>query len=60
MKKELMKIIHQNDSEHYMDKQKKDIWTSLNPSQKAEIQKGIAELEKGKRISFEVILKNIS
>lgn len=60
MKKDWIDITHRSDNKNYMDKQKKDIWTSLTPAQKAEIKKGIEALEKGKRISFEVVLKNIS
>ena len=60
MKKDLIHITQKSDNKNYMDKQKKDIWTSLTPDQKAEIKKGIAQLDDGKRSSIEVVLKNIS
>ena len=60
MKKDWIDITQKSDNKNYMDKQKKDIWTSLTPAQKAEIEKGIAQLDEGKRSTFEVVLKNIS
>jgi hypothetical protein len=41
-------------------KNKTDFWNELSPSQKKEIEQGIKQLDEGKRISWESLLKEIS
>lgn len=39
---------------------KADFWNELSVSEKNEINKGIAEIERGEKISYEFFLKKIS
>lgn len=40
--------------------EKSDFWNELTESEQVEIQKGIAQLDQGKRILYKDVLKNIS
>jgi len=42
----------------FISKEKKDFWDELSVSEKAEIEKGIQELDNGERISYNDFLKN--
>lgn len=44
----------------FIKKEKVDFWSELGTSEKDEILKGINELSKGKRVSYESFLKKIS
>ncbi|NRR93564.1 hypothetical protein HSX10_18495 [Winogradskyella undariae] len=44
----------------FVKKEKADFWDELSLSEQSEIKKGIEELDKGKRVSFESFLKKIS
>ncbi len=44
----------------FVKKEKVDFWDELSLSEQSEIKQGIEELDKGKRVSFESFLKNIS
>ncbi len=64
---ELVKMILNIDNSAFIQKltdfinsEKKDFWNELSPSQQIEIQKGIEELDNGKRVSYEDVLKKIS
>jgi len=64
---ELVKIILniENDSfiqrvTDFINDEKADFWNELTSEEQAEIKKGIAQLEEGKRISYEEVLKKIS
>lgn len=66
-KLELIKAILENENSEFIQrvsdfikKEKNDIWNELSISEQNEIKKGIEELDKGKRISFESFLKKIS
>lgn len=66
-KLELIKAILENENSEFIQrvsdfikKEKKDIWNELSISEQNEIKKGIEELDKGKRISYESFLKKIS
>lgn len=45
---------------NFINKEKLDFWNELTNSQKTEIQKGIHDLDSGKRIEFSEFLKKIS
>jgi hypothetical protein len=44
----------------FIKKEKVDFWNELSLSEQNEIQKGIEELDKGKRVEYADFLKNIS
>lgn len=44
----------------FVQSEKNDIWSDLSLNEQKEIKKGIEELDKGKRISYESFLKKIS
>ncbi len=44
----------------YINNEKEDFWNDLSASEKKEIKRGIEELEKGQRISYDDVLKKIS
>jgi len=44
----------------FIQKEKVDFWDELTATQREEIENGIAELNKGKRIEFNDFLKKIS
>jgi hypothetical protein len=44
----------------FLLKEKKDFWDELSLAEQQEINKGIIELDKGERISFDDYLKKIS
>jgi hypothetical protein len=44
----------------FIQKEKVDFWDELSATQQEEIENGIAELNKGKRIEFNDFLKKIS
>jgi len=45
---------------NFISKEKKDFWNDLNQSEKAEIELGLKQLEKGERTSYDDFLKKIS
>ena len=64
---ELVKIILNIDNDKFIKKvtdfinnEKSDFWNELTKSEQAEIKKGIVQLNKGKRTSYEEVLKRIS
>ena len=64
---ELVKIILNIDNDKFIQKvadfinnEKSDFWNELTKSEQAEIKKGIVQLNKGKRTSYEEVLKKIS
>ena len=66
-KLELLKTILDNENSEFIQRvadfvkrEKADFWEELTRSEQAEIKKGIAELESGKRVSYESFLKKIS
>lgn len=66
-KLELLKTILENENSEFIQrvadfvkKEKADFWNELSLSEKKEIKKGIDELNKGKRVSYESFLKKIS
>ena len=44
----------------FIQKEKVDFWNELSMSEQKEIEKGIKELNKGKRVDFNDFLKKIS
>lgn len=44
----------------FINNEKADFWNELTAEQKAEIEKGLEELNNGKKSSYEDILKRIS
>ena len=65
-KLELLKIILENENSEFIrrvfdfvKKEKKDIWSELSLPQQKEIEKGITDLDNGKKVSYESFLKNI-
>lgn len=63
----LLKIILENDNSEFLQKlsdfikrEKSDFWDELNEADQQEIKKGIEELNKGKKVSFDSFLKKIS
>lgn len=66
-KLKLLKTILENENPEFIQKvsdfvqkEESDFWNELNTEEQKEIKKGIEELEKGKRVSFEAFLKKIS
>lgn len=66
-KLELLKTILENENAEFIQKvsdfvkkEKSDFWNELSLAEQKEIKKGIAELESGKRVSYEAFLKKIS
>lgn len=64
---ELVKMILNIDNNEFIKKvtdfinnEKSDFWNDLSASEKKEIKKGITELEKGQRVSYDDVLKKIS
>jgi len=64
---ELVKMILNIENDKFIDKitkfiqkEKLDFWNELSLSEQKEIEKGIKELNKGKRIEFPDFLKKIS
>jgi len=63
----LLKIILENDNSEFLQKlsdfikrEKSDFWDDLIEVDQQEIKKGIEELNEGKKVSFESVLKKIS
>jgi len=44
----------------FLNTEKSDFWEELTLKEKEEIEKGITQLDAGKRVSFEDVLKKIS
>tara|TARA_R110002051_G_C8483973_1_gene462104 strand:+ start:94 stop:312 length:219 start_codon:yes stop_codon:yes gene_type:complete len=44
----------------FVKKEKADFWNELSPSEQKEIEKGINDLDNGKRVSYTSFLKKIS
>ncbi len=66
-KLKLLKTILENENPEFIQKvsdfvqkERSDFWKELSLEEQKEIKKGIEELEKGKRVSFEAFLKKIS
>lgn len=66
-KLELIKTILENENSEFIlrvadfvKKEKTDFWNELSLSEQKEIKQGINELDKGKRVSYESFLKEIS
>ena len=66
-KLELLKVILENENSEFIQrvsdfvkKERKDFWSELSLSEKKEINKGIDQLNNGKRVSYESFLKKIS
>lgn len=66
-KLELLKAILENDNTEFIQKvadfvkkEKKDFWNELSFSEQKEIEKGVEQLDRGKRVSYESFLKKIS
>jgi hypothetical protein len=64
---ELVKMILNIENDKFIDKitkfiqkEKVDFWNELSLSEQKEIEKGIKELNKGKRVEFTDFLKKIS
>jgi hypothetical protein len=64
---ELVKIILNIENDKFIEKitefiqkEKADFWDELSVSEQEEIEKGITELNKGKRVEFNDFLKKIS
>ena len=64
---ELVKLILNIENEEFIKKvtdfinnEKADFWNELTAEQKAEIEKGLEELNNGKRSSYKDVLKRIS
>ena len=64
---ELVKIILNIDNDKFIQRvtdfinnEKSDFWNELTKTEKAEIKKGIEQLDKGKRTPYEDALKRIS
>ena len=64
---ELVKMILNIDNNDFIQKltefiksENTDFWNKLNPAQRSEIKKGIQELDNGKRVSYDDVLKKIS
>lgn len=65
-KLELLKLILENENSEFIKRladfvkqEKTDFWTELSQNEQAEIKSGIAELDEGKRVSYESFLKKI-
>jgi hypothetical protein len=66
-KLKLLKIILDNENAEFIKrvsdfvkKEEKDLWDELSIPHQEEIKKGIDELNKGKRVSYDSFLKKIS
>jgi len=66
-KLELLKAILDNENSEFIQrvsdfvkKEKNDFWNELGLSEQEEIKKGIEDLDNGKRISYDSLLKKIS
>ena len=66
-KLELLKTILENENAEFIQKvsdfvkkENSDFWNELSLAEQEEIQKGIKDLENGKRVSYETFLKKIS
>lgn len=66
-KLELLKTILDTENAEFIQKvadfvknEQSDFWDELTPSEKSEIQQGLEDLEKGKRVSYSSFLKKIS
>jgi hypothetical protein len=64
---ELLKMILNIENEKFIEKitefiqkEKVDFWNELSLSDQKEIEKGIRELNKGKKVEYSVFLKKIS
>ena len=64
---ELVKMILNIDNDGFIKKvtdfinnEKSDFWKDLSATEQAEIKKGIEQLDKGKRVPFDDVLKKIS
>lgn len=64
---ELVKLILNIDNDKIIKKvtdfindEKSDFWNGLSATERTEIKKGIAQLDKGKRVPFADVLKKIS
>ena len=64
---ELVKMILNIDNNDFIQKltefiksEDADFWNELSPAQRLEIKKGIQELDNGKRVSYDDVLKKIS
>lgn len=44
----------------FVQKEKSDFWNELSEAEQKEIERGIQELENGKRVSYETFIKKIS
>jgi hypothetical protein len=67
IKLELLKTILENDDSDFIQrvsdfvkKESEDFWNDLSLSEQQQIEQGIEELNNGKRVSFESVLKKIS
>ena len=67
VKLELLKTILENENAEFIQKvsdfvrkEKSDFWNELSLAERKEIQKGVEELENGRRVSYETFLKKIS
>ena len=63
----LIKAILEDENSEFIERvanfvkmEKNDIWSDLSLTEQKEIKKGIEELDKGKRVSYESFLKKIS
>jgi hypothetical protein len=63
----LLKTILENENSEFIQRvaefvkrENKDFWNELSPSDQLEIKQGIEELDQGKRISYDALLKKIS
>ena len=43
----------------FVNKEKVDFWNELTPNEQSEIRKGIEDLNRGKRVSYDSFLKKI-
>ena len=66
-KLKLIKVILEDENSEFIERvanfvkmEKNDIWSDLSLTEQKEIKKGIQELDKGKRVSYESFLKKIS
>lgn len=66
-KLKLLQTILENENEEFIQKlsdfvqkEQPDFWKELSSAEQEEIELGIRELDKGKRISYESFLKKIS
>ena len=64
---ELVKMILNIDNNDFIQKltefiksENTDFWNELNSAQRSEIKRGIQELDNGKRVSYDDVIKKIS